>query len=248
MTSSIDLNADLGEGYTNDDALMDVVTSCNVACGGHAGDAHSMRTALLAAKTKGISAGAHPSFPDKENFGRMPSTLSGRQLEDALSDQLNDIIAIASEVGAPLNHVKAHGALYNMAACDEALALSVAQVSKTLLPNAALVGPPGSKLQSVAAMLGLSFIAEGFADRTYEDDGSLRNRKKSGAMLHDIEGQTAQALQFARHQTVTTHSGRNLNWPVQTLCIHGDTPDALNAARTIRASLEDAGIAVCPVQ
>lgn len=246
MSLQMDLNADLGEGCAFDAELMEVVTSCNIACGGHAGDARSMRTALTLARDNQVAAGAHPSFPDRENFGRSVSDLSGPALEAALTKQVTELKAISDEVGISLTHLKPHGALYNMAAKDADLSTSIVNVLAECLPGAALFGPPQSELQSVAQARGISFVAEGFADRAYEADGRLRDRKLDGAVIHDPEEQTQQALNIATRQTVSAFNGGVLALPVETLCVHGDTPSALHAARAIRAALEDHGIALCP--
>lgn len=244
-TIEIDLNADLGEGGPLDAELMTVVTSCNIACGGHAGDAASMRTALKLAKTHGVSAGAHPSFPDRENFGRTAMDLSRPDLVAALKDQVSALQRIAGEEGVRLAHLKPHGALYNMAARDKGLADSVAEVAKMTLPQATLVGPPGSELERAAKDQGLGFAAEGFADRAYENDGALRARSEPGAVIHDPEKQSKQALQIATEQSVTTYQGKTLALPVQTICVHGDTPAAFDAAKAIRASFVSHGLTVC---
>jgi len=246
MSKRIDLNADLGEGCAYDAELMAVVTSCNIACGGHAGDAASMRTALKLAHENGVAAGAHPSFPDRENFGRTASDLSGAALEDALTEQVSDLKALAHEMGVSLTHLKPHGALYNMAAKDANLAQSIVSVLAEQLPEAALFGPPESELQNAANAREIPFVAEGFADRAYETDGRLRDRKLDGAVIHAPEDQTRQAIKIATTQMVETFDGETLALPVATICVHGDTPAALDAAMAIKAALEDHGIALCP--
>jgi UPF0271 protein len=246
MSKRIDLNADLGEGCAYDAELMAVVTSCNIACGGHAGDAASMLTALRLAHENGVAAGAHPSFPDRENFGRTASDLSGAALEDALTEQVSDLKALAQEVGVSLTHLKPHGALYNMAAKDARLAQSIVTVLAEQLPAAALFGPPESELQIAANAREVPFVAEGFADRAYEADGRLRDRKLEGAVIHAPEDQTRQALKIATTQMVETYDGAALALPVATICVHGDTPAALDAAMAIKAALEDHGISLCP--
>jgi len=246
MTKRMDLNADLGEGCAFDAELMSVVTSCNIACGGHAGDATSMRTALRLAKQHGVAIGAHPSFPDRENFGRTKSSLSGAPLETSLSEQVGDLKRFATEVEVPLTHLKPHGALYNMAAQDPDLAQSICNVMLELLPRGWLVGPPGSELEAAAKANGLAFVAEGFADRAYEVDGQLRDRKLEGAVFHDAETQVEQASSIAVHQKVRTHDGSTIPLPVETICVHGDTPGAFEAAKAIRAALEAHKVLICP--
>lgn len=242
----LDLNADLGEGCAFDAELMTVVTSCNIACGGHAGDEASMRTALALARDHQVRAGAHPAFPDRENFGRSPSDLSGEALEACLTEQVSNLKSLASEVDMTLSHLKPHGALYNMAARDAGLATSIVRILREILPDAALVGPPDSRLQEEAEARDVAFIAEGFADRAYEADGRLRDRAQPGAVLHGAEEQTRQALQMACDREVTTHDGETIALPIDTICVHGDTPGAYAAAKAIRAALEQNGVSICP--
>ena len=246
MSRRLDLNADLGEGCAFDAELMSVVTSCNIACGGHAGDTASMRTALSLAKENHVAAGAHPSFPDRENFGRTKSTLSGAALEDSLREQVAALKSEADALGVSLTHLKPHGALYNMAALDAGLAESVVAVLRDLLPDAALFGPPSSKLQAAANGHNISFVAEGFADRAYEADGRLRDRTLDGAVIHDAETQSNQALTMATRKEVVTYPGETIALPVETICDHGDTPGAFAAAQSIKATLERHGITLCP--
>ena len=246
MSRQIDLNADLGEGCAFDAELLSVVTSCNIACGGHAGDEASMLEALGLAKVNGVSAGAHPSFPDRENFGRTRSSLRGAALERSLTEQVETLNQLAVDIDIKLTHLKPHGALYNMAARDADLAHSVCTVLQAALPGVRLVGPPGSQLETEAKTRGITFVGEGFADRAYEKDGQLRDRTLEGAVFHDPETQVRQALEIAAQQQVQTHDGKMLALPVQTLCVHGDTPGAFTAAKAIRAALEAQEIAICP--
>lgn len=247
MSTRIDLNADLGEGSGNDAALMAVITSCNIACGGHAGDERSMRQALQLALRHNVAAGAHPSFPDREAFGRAPSALSGQALRDALAQQIRTLKGLAGDVGVTLRHLKPHGALYNMAATDAALAMDIVQVLNTEMPGAKLVGPPRSLLQEVALASGVGFIAEGFADRAYEASGQLRSRSMEGAVLTGREAQVKQARELALQRQVTTFDGSALALRIDTICVHGDTANAVEAATFIRSSLEDHGVTICAV-
>lgn len=246
MSARLDINADLGEGCAFDAELMSVVTSCNIACGGHAGDAVSMRNALSLAKQNQVAAGAHPSFPDRENFGRTKSSLSGEALEESLREQVSALKSEADKIGVALTHLKPHGALYNMAALDAGLAESVVSVLRAMLPDAALFGPPNSKLQAAAEADDVLFVAEGFADRAYEADGRLRDRTLTGAVIHDAEAQSNQALTMATRKEVVTYPGETIALPVQTICVHGDTPGAFAAAQSIKATLERHGITLCP--
>lgn len=246
MSARLDLNADLGEGCAFDAELMSVVTSCNIACGGHAGDAVSMRTALSLAKENQVAAGAHPSFPDRENFGRTKSSLSGEALEESLREQVSALKSEANTLGVSLTHLKPHGALYNMAALDAGLAESVVSVLRAMLPDAALFGPPNSRLQAAAEADDVLFVAEGFADRAYEADGRLRDRTLTDAVIHDAEAQSNQALTMATRKEVVTYPGETIALPVRTICVHGDTPGAFAAAQSIKATLERHGITLCP--
>ncbi len=243
--SRIDLNADLGEGGLYDTDLMSVVTSCNIACGGHAGNEGSMKTALALAKSNGVAAGAHPSFPDRENFGRTQSSMSGASLENALGTQVLTLKQLAAQQDMFLTHLKPHGALYNMAAKDKSLSKTILNVLQNIIPGAMLFGPPNSELQRAACTRQVPFVAEGFADRAYEDDGSLRDRREVGAVIQDKLQQTRQALEMATHQSVTTYQGGQISLAANTICVHGDTPDAFATARAIKITLLENGISLC---
>ncbi len=245
MTKQIDLNADLGEGCPFDAELMSVVTSCNIASGGHAGDEASMRTALTLAKENNVAAGAHPSFPDRKNFGRTRSDLSGPALEQVLTAQVETLKRLAEAMDLPLTHLKPHGALYNMAARDTGLATSILNVLQSVLPDARLVGPPNSDMQYEATARGVGFVAEGFADRAYQADGQLRDRSEPGAMIHDHSAQARQAVSIATEGQVQTYDGKTISLPAKTICVHGDTPDAFAAAGAVRAHLEKLGVRLC---
>jgi UPF0271 protein len=245
LSKRINLNADLGEGCAFDAELMRLVTSCNIACGGHAGDKKSMETALLLAKQHGVHAGAHPSFPDRENFGRVDHPLRGDALADELAQQVSNLATLAAKHDIQLSHLKPHGALYNLAAQDENLAYTVAALTAKHLPRAALVGPPQSQLAKAAANHGLSFLAEGFADRAYEDDGQLRSRTREGAMLTNPKAQTEQVLGMVLTGKITTYSGHQINLAADTICIHGDTPGALQTAQALVTSLKANGVEIC---
>lgn len=244
MSGWIDLNADLGEGCGDDAGLMAVISSCNIACGGHAGDAASMREAVRLAKAHDVRIGAHPSYPDREGFGRRVIEVSDSNLKAELTEQIGALAAIAEEEGAGLTHVKPHGALYNQAAADAPLARLMAQIVAEALPGAALVGPPASELEAAASTLGLVFLAEGFADRAYTPEGRLVARSEPGAVLERDEARLAQALEIAREGTVTAINGLAIPLPARTLCLHGDTPGALASAKAIRAALEEAGLQI----
>ncbi|MFN3911999.1 5-oxoprolinase subunit PxpA [Hyphomonas sp.] len=248
MTVSICLNADLGEmpgadGRALDAAMLGVVTRCNIACGGHAGDAEIMRETVRTAKINGVQIGAHPSYPDLSNFGRRSIQIAPTELRVSLTAQVRLLAGIAASEGAEVVHLKAHGALYNDAARDEGLARLLAHIAQEA-ELAELVGPPGSQLEQAAGAAGLRFVAEGFADRSYEADGSLTPRHISGAVIEAPDEVLAQAVTLAMQGAVTARGGARIDLRIQTLCLHGDTPGAAAHARAIRTGLEQAGIAV----
>lgn len=229
----IDLNADVGEGAGQDALLMPVITSANIACGFHAGDPGIMRDTVAAAKANGVAIGAHPGFRDAAGFGRTEIVgVDVRELEDAVVYQIGALAGIAAAQGVRLQHVKPHGALYNMAARDAALAGAIARAVKAVDPSLILFGLAGSESISAAQRLGLATASEAFADRAYQADGSLVPRSQPGAVLHDTDVVVARAVEMARKRSFDT------------LCVHGDTPDAARLATLIRAALEASGIAV----
>lgn len=242
--ATIDLNADLGEGGEYDAALLALVSSCNIACGGHAGDEHSMAETVRIALEHGVAIGAHPSYPDRDGFGRTSGFLSGDALYESLTGQVTALVDIAGELGARLTHLKPHGALYNDAAADADLADICARVAVETPGDVSLVGLPGSALQAAAANNGIGFVGEAFVDRAYTADGRLVPRSEAGAVYTDIDAMTAQALSLARDRCVQAMSGERVAVAADTLCIHGDTPGAAAAARAVRAALEAHGIEI----
>lgn len=241
---SIDLNADLGEGGDFDADLMQVVSSCNVACGGHAGDADSMARTVQLAIRHGVAVGAHPSYPDRAGFGRKSLSIGNDELYESLTSQVQTLLDIAGELGARVGHLKPHGALYNDAAADAALADIVARVAAELPGDVCLVGPPGSELECAAAGNDLAFVAEAFVDRAYRPDGRLMSRTEAGAVYDDVNCMVGQAMSLATNHTVTTSDGTIVSVPAGTLCIHGDTSGAADAARAVRNALESGGISI----
>lgn len=227
---TIDLNADLGEGDAYDDALLQVVSSCNIACGGHAGDAQSMQATTVTALANGVAIGAHPGYPDREGFGRRSGFLCGDELRTSLIEQIAALNAIAANNGATLTHVKPHGALYNDAVNDRQLADLIVGAVQAALPGAAFVGLPGSELQNAAYAGSLQFVAEGFADRAYQANGQLVPRSAPGAVHAQLEQILAQAI--------------SLVGKVDTLCVHGDTPGAAGIAKQVRKELEKQGVTI----
>ena len=247
MTSMIDLNADLGEtdspdGIARDIAIMDIVSSCNIACGGHAGSPDVMRTMLMAAKSGSIAPGAHPSYPDRAGFGRTSMDISPADLEASLTRQLQDITEIAAEVRVNLTHIKPHGALYNDAQDDPGL--STLLVDMAARANLALVGMPGSLVERKASDKGISFIAEAFIDRQYSSNGRLVPRSEAGAVIADEDDRIRQGLSLAKATPLPAQDGTSLTIGAQTLCLHSDSDGALETARRMRTALEQAGILI----
>jgi UPF0271 protein len=246
--SRIDLNADVGESFGPwpmgaDEALIPLVSSVNVACGAHAGDpATILRTVALAAR-HGVSVGAHPGYPDLAGFGRRDLEMSAPDLRASLVVQVGAVLAGARVAGVAVRHVKPHGALYNRAAREPGLATVVAEAIRDLDPALALVGLAGSRSIEAGRAAGLAVIAEAFADRRYEPDGSLRSRALAGALL-GAEDAATQAVSIARDGLVVAGDGSRLAVTADTICVHGDSPGAVAVARAVRAALEAAGIAV----
>lgn len=242
--ATIDLNADLGEGDACDTELLEIVSSCNIACGGHAGDAGSMGATVAAAMRNGVAVGAHPAYPDRHGFGRESGFLDGDALYESLTGQVTALADIAADLGARLTHVKPHGALYNDAVANEQLAAIIARVTAEAPGTVSLVGMAGTAMQRAAERHRLQFIAEGFIDRAYEPDGTLVSRKKPGAVHDDFSIAAAQAVSLARDGCVSAINGDVIGVVVDTLCIHGDTPGAADAARRVRDALEAHGIEI----
>ena len=245
----IDLNADVGESFGrwslgDDGELLRSITSANVACGFHAGDPGVMRETVRAARAAGVAVGAHPGFPDLVGFGRRDLAASPREVADFVLYQMGALAAIAAAEGVRLQHVKPHGALYNMAVRDrqlaEAIAAAVAAFDRTLI----LFGLPGSELLRAGAEAGLRTAGEGFADRGYAPDGTLVPRDRAGALVRNADEAAARAVRMARDGLVTSADGSDVTVGVATICVHGDTPGAPDLTRRIRAALESAGITV----
>jgi UPF0271 protein len=248
----IDLNSDLGESFGawslgNDRELLKAITSANVACGFHAGDPGVMRETVRLAKAAGVAVGAHPGFPDLVGFGRRNMAATPREVEDFVLYQVGALAALAAAEGVALQHVKAHGALYNMAVRDRALADAIARAVAACDASLILFGLPGSELLRAGEAAGLRVAAEGFADRAYEPDGSLTPRDRPGAVIHDVAAVVSRAVRMAREGLITATDGRDIAIRVDTICTHGDTPGAHELTRRIREGLEHAGIAVRPL-
>jgi UPF0271 protein len=244
----IDLNADVGESFGPwpmgaDSDLIPLVSSVNIACGVHAGDpATILRTVALAAEHD-VAIGAHPGYPDLAGFGRRDLDMAAADLRATLIVQVGAIRAAAGVSGAIVRHVKPHGALYNRAARDPGLATTVAEAIRDLDPGLVLVGLAGSASIAAGRAAGLAVAEEAFADRRYEPDGSLRSRQRDGALLSPADA-AAQAVSIARDGTVVAGDGSRLAVRADTICIHGDTPDAVAIARAVVAALGEAGVRI----
>jgi len=244
MNLHVDLNADLGEGAGHDEELLALVTSANIACGFHAGDANTMRESIEAARDHGVAIGAHPSLFDRENFGRKELPVTPDEVFDAVTYQLGVFQAIAEAVGVSPNHVKPHGALYNMAARDAGLADAVARAIARVDPRLILFAPGNSALASAGEANGLKIAREVFADRNYLSDGALVPRSRPDALLHDPEEAAERALRMLREGKVRSVDGGDVDLRAETICVHGDTPGAVDFARALRSQLEKEGVTI----
>jgi len=248
---SIDLNADLGEytgldGAARDALIMDVVTSANIACGVHAGDLDVMKRSVDLAARRGVAIGAHPSFPDREGFGRREMNVLPAELEDVIVSQIEALSACCVAAGVRLRYVKPHGALYNLGARDEAVARTIADSVRRADSSLVLLGLYDSFLISEGERAGLTVASEGFPDRGYLDDGKLVPRVRADAVLHDPELVAARAVSMARDEYVNSVDGKRIKVVPDSLCIHGDNPEALQLVKAARAALETAGLIVAP--
>jgi UPF0271 protein len=238
----VDLNADVGEGAGYDADLIPLVTSVNVACGGHAGDENVIAATVRLAAAHGVTVGAHPSFPDREGFGRREISLEPDELRETLRNQVELLTAIAAGEDIRVRHVKPHGALYNMAARDITLASTVARLVSEIDPSLVLVGLAGSALIEAGRQVGLRTASEVFADRGYRGDGSLVPRGQVDAILYDADAVAARALDMARDGIVCAATGERVVIQADTICVHGDTPGAVAMARRVRDVLTAAGV------
>jgi UPF0271 protein len=240
----IDLNCDMGEGAGDDEGILPFVSSANIACGAHAGSPAIMRQTLRMARERGVSCGAHPGFADPANFGRRELAIDPAGAADLVLTQIGTLDAIARSEGVRLRHVKAHGALYNMAARDRALADAVASAVAGFDRSLVFFGLAGSPMLEAGRAAGLTVAAEGFADRAYEPDASLTPRSVEGAVIHDAREVVARAVRMVRDSRVVARDGATIELHVDTICVHGDTPGAAVLARALREGLTAAGIGV----
>ena len=243
---NIDLNADVGEG-SDDAPLYEVVSSVNIACGAHAGDDDSMAGAIEHAVKRTISIGAHPGYPDRENMGRKPLDIHQTELRGSIRDQVARLQRIAARWSATVTHVKPHGALYNEAAGDPWLAATVADAVGSVKPKPRLIASSGSWLAAAGRSASLLVADEGFADRRYRKDGTLAPRDTPDALITDPASSAAQALAIARGLPIEPVDGSSVTIHASSICVHADTPGAVENARAVRAALERAGFTIAPL-
>src|SRR6266566_382764 len=245
----IDLNCDMGElpeaiADGTQEALLRSITSANVACGGHAGDEHTMRTTIEQALRAGVAIGAHPGYAGRANFGRLELKLSAEAIAESVFEQVRALADVASRCGARMVHVKPHGALYNQAVRNRELAGAIAKGVARWNRDVVLVGLAGSPMLDVFREAGFAVAAEAFADRRYEPDGTLRSRKFEDALIRNPEEAAWQALSMVERGVVIAFDGSEVLVDAQTLCIHGDTPGAPQIAATVARTLQEAGVNV----
>ncbi|MFT3781262.1 MAG: 5-oxoprolinase subunit PxpA [Nibricoccus sp.] len=244
MTPVIDLNCDLGEGAGQDASLMPLISSANIACGGHAGDQATMRETLRLAQAHWVSAGAHPGYEDRENFGRNEIKMDADDVYALVKRQVETLKFIADDMGVALTHVKPHGALYNVAARDPMVAKAVAEAVRACGKHLVLFGLSGSELVRAGFAAGLHVANEVFADRVYQADGSLVPRSQAGSVHTSEEAMIAQVLDMVERGVVRTREGFDVSVKADTICLHGDGAHAVAFAKKIRQALKDAGVAV----
>jgi UPF0271 protein len=241
---SIDLNCDMGEGMETDKEIMPFISSANIACGYHAGDEATIRKTIEYCLQYNVAIGAHPGFDDKLSFGRKEVTLSEEELYQLVTKQVQLVKVIAEDRGGRLHHVKAHGALYNMAAKNETYARVLAQAVKDIDPALLFYGLSNSIMLTAAEAISLKSVAEVFADRTYQSDGQLTPRSHAGALITDVEASVNQVLQMVKNGTVQSVTGVVITLSADTICLHGDGVHAVNFAEMINARLKKEGIEV----
>ena len=245
----VDLNADMGESFGpwvmgNDEGLLDIVTSANVACGLHAGDPDVMARTMRMAVERGVGIGAHPGFPDLQGFGRRRMEMSHASLANHVRYPVGGGGELGIAAGGTVRHLKLHGALSNMASEDEAMARVAYEAALDLRPDLVIVALAGTVQQAVCEALGCAWAGEIFADRAYEDDATLVDRRKPGAMIHDVAVAGPRIAAMVKDGAIHAASGKRIPARIDTICVHGDGPEALAIARGVRAALEAAGVEV----
>jgi 5-oxoprolinase (ATP-hydrolysing) subunit A len=244
MTLVVDLNADLGEGAGHDDELLSLVTSANIACGFHAGDADTMRQSIMTARDRNVAVGAHPSLFDRENFGRKELPVKPEEVFEAVVYQLGIFQAIAEAAGVRPHHVKPHGALYNMAVRDESLAEAIGRAVASVDEKLLLFAPQNTALSRAGEKNGLRIAHEVFADRNYLSNGQLVPRTRPDALLHDPVEAVPRVIRMLREGKVRSIDGVDVDVRAETICLHGDNPEAVDFARELRSRLEKEGVTI----
>lgn len=244
MRSHIDLNCDLGEGVGIEAAILPYVSTINIACGAHAGDEALIRNTIRLAKEQQVAIGAHPSYPDRENFGRTVLPITAEDLQRSVRQQIDLVRGIAFEEHYPITHIKLHGALYNQAAKEDALATLLVETIAAIDPLLLVFGLPGSALEQRAVQYNLRFVKEAFADRTYQDDGSLTPRAHPNALIEDNSDCVQQVLRMIRQQEVVTLSGKIISLSAETVCLHGDGLHAVAFAKSLWQELQKENIII----
>jgi UPF0271 protein len=240
----LDFNCDLGEGCGSDTAIVPLISSASIACGGHAGDAMTMREAVRLCMQHGVAIGAHPSFEDHVNFGRSELSLPPAEINALVTRQIASLASVCVEAGATLHHVKPHGALYNLAARDRAVADAIASAIHAFDPALILYGLSGSCLTDAGSSIGLRVAHEVFAERAYDANGQLAPRGTPGAVIDDLEASLSQVRLLLRDGVVIARDGAHVRLRADTLCLHGDRTDAAGFALALRKTLEDEGIVI----
>jgi 5-oxoprolinase (ATP-hydrolysing) subunit A len=252
MSKTINLNADMGEGFGaydigDDDGILKIIKSASIACGFHAGDPVTMRRVVQRAKEEGVSIGAHPGFNDLWGFGRRRIDMRPDDLECMVAYQIGALQAMAAYVGEKVTHLKPHGALNNIAAENADMAMAIGRAIKAVDPNIIYVALAGSEMEKAGRQLNLKVAREGFCDRQYEDDGNLTSRKIPGSVLKDPDAVAKQVVHMVLHGEVISRHGKPVKHVVDTLCVHADEPTAITTARAAREGLEAAGVKIVPL-
>ncbi|MBE1296515.1 LamB/YcsF family protein [Phycobacter azelaicus] len=250
MSKTVDLNADMGESFGpwnmgDDGALLDVVSSANIACGFHAGDPDVMAQTMARARDNGVGIGAHPGFPDLQGFGRRRMHISHDSLANMVRYQLGAARGMAAALGAEVRHLKLHGALSNMACTDYDMARACYQAALDVDPDIIVMVLAATAMEEVVRDLGCNWCGEIFADRAYNDDGTLVDRSQPGAVIHDPDLAGPRIVEMVKAGAIITESGKRIPTSIDTICLHGDTPTAVELARSVRQSLTENGIDVC---
>ncbi|MGC4107441.1 MAG: 5-oxoprolinase subunit PxpA [Thermomicrobiales bacterium] len=251
-TLRIDLNSDLGEGFGPfrvgaDEDLFPLISSANIACGFHGGDPLMMARTVAQAAMNGVAVGAHPGFPDREGFGRRTLLASPDEIHADVVYQVGALLAFCTAARVPMQHVKAHGALYNLAVKERSVADAIARAVADIDPRLLFFALPGSELERAGDAAGLTVVREAFADRAYHDDGSLVARSQPGAVIHDPAQAAARIVHLIERGEIQTIEGGTLRMQADTICLHSDTPTAVPIAQALRDALDRAGIAVLPL-